>query len=176
MYVCISLGIGCISRSPFLSLARSLSRSLALPRSLSLSLFLSLLRAGGRSWYSVQMRVIYKLTDSLCVSLALTLGTFVQSVLGVRTCVCEFAPHTCTRIHTYKHIYTRTRTHTRFDALALQSYTHTNTHTHTHTLQHTLTHTHTHTPTHTHTHTYTRTHAHTQTHAHTLQRIKERGS
>jgi len=61
-------------------------------------------RARGRSEYSAQMRVISKLTDSLCVSLAFTLGIFVQSVLGVRTCVCEFASHTRTRIHTYTHI------------------------------------------------------------------------
>jgi len=41
IYVCISLDICCISRSPFLSLAHSLSRLLALPRSLSLFLSLS---------------------------------------------------------------------------------------------------------------------------------------
>jgi hypothetical protein len=76
----------------------------SLPRSLSSPPPLPPPRARGRSGYSVQMCVISKLTDSLCVSLALNLGSFVQSVLKVQTCVCEFASHTRTRIHTYTHI------------------------------------------------------------------------
>ena len=81
-------------RSLALFLAReSPSRSLSPPP-----------RARGRSGYSVQMFVISKLTDSLCVSFALTLGSFVQSVLGVQTRVRQFASHTRTRIHTYTHI------------------------------------------------------------------------
>ena len=87
------------------SFARSLSFSLAsLPRALSLPPPSKPPRARGRSGYSAQMCVISKLTDILCVSLALNLGSFVQSVLGVRTCVCEFASHTRTRIHTYRQI------------------------------------------------------------------------
>ena len=105
-----------------------------------------------------QMCVISKLTDSLCVSLALNLGSFVQSVLNVRTCVWEFASHTRTRTHTYTHIERRTHNKARFDTLVLQSYTqtraHTNTHTHTHAFAYTLAHTHTHTHTHEHTHTH----------------------
>jgi len=74
------------------SLALFLARSLSLPLSLSHSvpppppsLFLSLPRARGGPRYSAQMRSISKLnlTDSFCVSLASTLGSFVQSVLGV---------------------------------------------------------------------------------------------
>jgi len=71
----------------------------SLPRSLSPSP-----RTRGRSGYSAQMCVISKLTDFLCVSFALTLGSFVHSVSGVRTCVCEFALHTRTCIHTCTHI------------------------------------------------------------------------
>ena len=60
------------------SFARSLSfsRSLALPRALSLPP-----RARGRSEYLVQMPVISKLTDSFCVSLALSASLLPKTVI-----------------------------------------------------------------------------------------------
>jgi len=111
-YVCISLDICCISRSPFLLLARSLSRSLAVPHSLRLSLSLS--HSPPRPW------LVSVLSADACnvqingLSLRLSRVNswhFGQSVSGVWTCVCEFASQTRTRIHTYTHIHTHTHTH-----------------------------------------------------------------
>ena len=104
IYVGISLDICCISRTPFFSLAGSLSRSLFVSRSLSLSLSLS----PPRPW------TVSVLSTDVCnvqingLSLRLyrfNSWHFGHSVLRVRTCVSLFLTSTVSALYRNAHIW-----------------------------------------------------------------------
>ena len=116
IHVCISLGIYCTSRSPFLSLARSLSRSLV---SLALSLRVSFSPPHlSRPW------LIWVLSADACnikiKGLSLRLSRFnswqfcsgharTHTYIGSADMCCEIASHPRTCVQTYTHINTHTQ-------------------------------------------------------------------